>query len=187
VNGKKDGAAAIQAERSEPGDSEVLRELFVQELQDMLHAEGQIINALPNMIKAAASPALQAALELHLEETKAQSSRLKEAFSILGLTATKKPCRGMAGILEEGEEVMEESKGKGSVARDLALIAAAQKVEHYEISAYSVARTMAQQLGQPEIARLLSKSLAEEENADSVLASCAKPLIAEAKLAGMER
>lgn len=92
-------------------------------------------------------------------------------------------CKGLEGLLEEGEEMIRESKDKESVARDLALIAAAQKIEHYEISAYGTAREMAQQLGQPEVAQLLSRSLAEEENADSVLTTCARPLMFEAKLA----
>ena len=105
---------------------------------------------------------------------------------MLGLPAKSKPCRGMTGLLEEGEEVIEESKDKEAVARDLALIAAAQKVEHYEIAGYGTARVMAQQLGQPDIAQLLSKSLAEEENADSMLTDCARPLITEAKLAEVE-
>jgi len=177
-----DGASSIRAEQSAPGDSGVLRELFVEQMQDMLSAENQILTAMPDMIRAATTPALQAVLQTHMEETKAQVNRLKDAFRILGVTAKTKQCKGMAGLIDEGNEVIKESKDKESVAADLALIAAGQKVEHYEISAYCTARLMAQQLGQPDIAQLLSKSLAEEENAASVLSDCAKPLIAEARL-----
>jgi Mn-containing catalase len=186
-NGAGEAGPEIKAERSESGEPEVLRELFIEELQDILSAEGQILKAMPRMIKSVESPALRAAFEIHMEETKAQVERIKEAFQILGVTQAKgKVCKGMAGLIEEGKEMIEESKDKESVAKDLALIGAAQKIEHYEISAYGTARVMAQQLGQPDIAQLLSKSLAEEENADSVLTDCAKPLISEAKLAEIE-
>ena len=173
----------MREERSQPGESDVLRELFTEELQDLLDAENQIVKALPKMIQSAESPALKASFQVHLEETKEQVQRIREAFKLLGIAPKAKSCRGMAGLIEEGQELIKESQDKESVARDLALIAAAQKVEHYEISAYTTARTIAQQLGQPEIAQLLSKSLAEEENADSVLTDCARPLISEAKLA----
>jgi len=188
VNGDGAGGSSpeIRAERSEPGESEVLKELFIEELKDLLNAERQILKALPKMIENAESPMLKATFETHFEETRTHVDRLKEVFDMLGLPAKSKPCRGMTGLLEEGEEVIEESKDKEAVARDLALIAAAQKVEHYEIAGYGTARVMAQQLGQPDIAQLLSKSLAEEENADSMLTDCARPLITEAKLAEVE-
>jgi Mn-containing catalase len=117
------------------------------------------------------------AFETHLEETKRQVERLKKSFSLLGVPAKPKPCKGMAGLLEEGQEVMEEGERKDDVAADLALIAAAQKVEHYEISGYGTARTMAAQIGRPEVAQLLSKSLAEEEIADSLLTQVARELM----------
>jgi Mn-containing catalase len=185
-NGFTEDGAALRTEHTQPGDSEMLRELLVEELQDMLSAEGQIVKALPKLIDAADSPALKAAFQIHLQETNTQIERLKEAFRILGVSPRAKICKGMAGLLEEGEEMIEESKEKESAAKDLALIGAAQKVEHYEISAYCTARMMAQQLGQPEVAQLLSKTLAEEENADSVLADCSRPLISEAKLVEAE-
>jgi Mn-containing catalase len=176
----------VRAEHTLPGESEVLRELLVEEMQDLLSAEGQIVKALPKMIKAAESPALKAALQVHLEETQTHVQRLKEAFGILGVAARAKECKGMAGLLEEGAEMIREGKEKESAAKDLALIGAAQKVEHYEISAYNTARVMAQQLGQADIALLLGKTLAEEENANSVLADCARPLMTEAKLVEAE-
>jgi Mn-containing catalase len=181
-DGQGETGSEIRAEYSEPGESQMLRELLTEEMQDMLNAEGQIVKALPKMIKNADSPALKAAFQVHLEETKKQVERLQEAFRILGVSAKGKVCKGMEGILEEGEQIRQESEEKDSAAADLALIAAAQKVEHYEIAAYGTARAMAEQLGQPDIAQLLSKSLAEEENADSVLTDCARLLIREAKL-----
>jgi Mn-containing catalase len=172
----------LLAERNDPVDNEILRELFVEQLQDLHDAENQIVEALPQMIAKAETPSLKASLEIHLQETKEQVSRLSQIFEMLSVSPKYRTCKGMEGLLQEGQEVMQRSKDKESVARDLALITAAQKVEHYEISAYCSARTMAQQLGQPEIAQLLSKSLAEEENADSMLNTCARPLMSEAKL-----
>jgi len=176
----------LEAEHSQVGESEVLRELLTEEMQDLLSAEQQIVKALPKMITAADSPALKAALQTHLQETKTHVERLEQIFGIMGIKPRAKVCRGMAGLLEEGQEMIKESKEKDSAARDLALIGAAQKVEHYEISAYGTARVMAQQLGQPDIALLISKTLAEEENADCVLTECARPLMTEAKLAEAE-
>ena len=188
ATGDEGKAPEMRVEHSERGDSGVLRELLKEELQDMLSAEGQILKALPKMKESAQSAALKTAFENHLEETKKQVDRLKDVFKMLGVTSAKhKVCKGMAGIIAEGEQLIQESKGKESVARDLAIIGAAQKVEHYEISAYMTARTMAQQLGESEIAQLLGKTLAEEENADSVLTDCARPLITEAKLSNVEQ
>jgi Mn-containing catalase len=172
----------LLAERNDPVDNEILRELFVEQLQDLHDAENQLIEALPQMISKAETPSLKASLEIHLQETKEQVSRISQIFEMLTVSPKTRTCKGMQGLLQEGQEVMERSRDKESLARDLALIAAAQKVEHYEIAAYCSARVMAQQLGQPEIAQLLSKSLAEEENADSMLSTCARPLMSEAKL-----
>lgn len=187
MTGDGNAARATRTALTEPREPEVLRELLIEELQDMLNAEGQIVKALPTMIENAQFPTLKAAFETHLEETKKQVERLHEAFRILRVTAKGKVCRGMAGIIEEGEAMIQESKGKESAGRDLALIAAAQKMEHYEIAAYGTARTMAQQLGHPDIAHLMSKSLAEEENADSVLTDCARPLLSKARFAEVTR
>jgi Mn-containing catalase len=155
----------------------MVRDLLVDQLRDLLHAEGQLLKGLPKMIEGANASVLTFALQKHLSETEDQVERLKEAFSLLGAEATAKPCKGMAGLLAEGEEVMDEGEDEEDVAADLALIAAAQKVEHYEISAYGTARTMAGQIGEPEVAELLSKSLAEEEVADSLLTQIARELM----------
>jgi Mn-containing catalase len=160
-----------------PSDSGAIQELLVDEMQDLLNAEQQILKALPQMIEAARSNELKMAFERHLAETEEQVDRLKQAFQLLGAKAKSKPCKGMQGIIEEGQEMIEESEEKDDMPADLALIAAAQKVEHYEICGYGTARALAVQLGQPEIAALLSKSLGEEEKTDSMLTQIAQPLL----------
>ena len=166
---------------SSAADPEMLEELLVEGLRDILHAEGQLVKAIPKMAQAAQSEGLKLAFETHLEETKGQIERLKEAFTLLGETAKAKPCKGMAGLIAEGEEMIEEGEEKEPAAADLALISAAQKVEHYEISAYITARTMAQQVGLPEVAALLSASLAEEEVSDALLTQIARELMSQAR------
>jgi len=133
------------------------------------------------MVKAARSESLKFAFEHHLEETKEQVERLKEVFELVGAEAKGKPCKRMAGLIEEGEEVIEEGKELDDAAADLALIAAAQKVEHYEISAYGTARTMAGQIGLPTAAALLNKSLAEEEVADNLMTQLTRELMSESR------
>ncbi|HEX2344794.1 MAG TPA: DUF892 family protein [Vicinamibacterales bacterium] len=162
-------------------EPELIEELLVEELRDLLSAEGQLVKALPKLTKAATAGRLKLAFENHLEETKEQVERLKECFTLLGAQPKAKPCKGMAGLLEEGDEIIEEGKEKDSVAADLALIASAQKVEHYEISAYGTARAMAGQIGLPAVAALLSKSLAEEEIADNLLTQVARELMSESR------
>ena len=159
-----------------------IQELLVDQLRDILHAEKQLLKALPKMAKAARSAQLQRLFEVHLEETEAQVERLNDCFGILGTAARAKPCKGMMGLVEEGEEVIAESKKKDDAAADLALIAAAQRVEHYEMSGYTTARNLAQQLHHSAIVQLLSKSLAEEENADQLLNQVARPLMSAAKM-----
>jgi Mn-containing catalase len=166
---------------STSGNPDMVEELLVEQLRDLLHAEGQLVKALPKMIKAARNESLRLAFENHLEETKEQVERLKEVFGLLGVTAKAKPCKGMAGLIDEGNEVIDESESKDDAQADLALIAAGQKVEHYEISAYGTARTMAGQAGLPVIAELLSKSLAEEEVADNLMTQIARELMSEAR------
>ena len=159
-----------------------IQELLVDQLRDILHAEKQLLKALPKMAKAARSAQLQRLFEIHLEETEAQVERLNECFGILGTAARAKPCKGMMGLVEEGEDVIAESKKKEDAAADLALIGAAQRVEHYEISGYTTARNLAQQLHHSAIVQLLTKSLAEEENADQLLNQVARPLMSAAKM-----
>lgn len=154
-----------------------LQELLVEELQDLLHAEGQILKALPKMVKAAHEPKLKNALEKHRRETEGQVERLKKAFELLGARARAKMCNGMRGLIEEGQEVLAEGKEQDDDIADLGLIAAAQKVEHYEISGYGTAKAMANELGESEVAKLLSQTEEEEGNADKTLTEIAKPLL----------
>ena len=172
----------IHAESSDLVETDSIQELLVDQLRDILHAEKQLVKALPKMAKAARSAQLKRLFEIHLEETEAQVERLNECFGILGTAARAKPCKGMMGLVEEGEEVIAESKKKDDAAADLALIGAAQRVEHYEMSGYSTARNLAQQLHHSAIVQHLSKSLAEEENADQLLNQVARPLMSAAKI-----
>jgi Mn-containing catalase len=175
-------APSIHGESSDPGGSEPIQELLVDELRDILHAEKQLLKALPKMAKAARSTQLQALLQTHLAETEDQVERLNEALKILGAAARAKPCKGMAGLVEEGEEVMSDGKRKDDAPADLALIGAAQRVEHYEIAAYTTARNLALQLRQPVIVQLLTMSLGEEQNAGQLLDQVAQPLMSVAKM-----
>jgi ferritin-like metal-binding protein YciE len=158
-----------------------LDELLIEDMQDLLHAEKQLVKALPRMAKAAHDGKLKHAFETHLEETKGHVERLNQAFELLGAKAKAKPCKGMQGLVEEGAETISEGKEKEEGAADLALVAAAQKVEHYEISGYGTLRALAEHLGQTKVARLLAQTLAEEEKADKLLTSLSPPLMERAQ------
>ncbi len=165
---------------------EILQELLIEELRDLLHAENQLVKALPKMAKAAKNSELKTAFQDHLEQTKGHVERLTQAFDMLGQKAKPKPCKGMAGLVQEGQEVITEGKQKEEAQADLALIAAAQKVEHYEMSAYGTARAIAEQMERNDLVNLLTKTLEEEEKADDLLTELAKPLLEEAEQAGGE-
>ena len=152
-----------------------LDDLLVHELQDIYNAEGQILRALPKMIKAATHPQLQAAFEEHLEQTEGQVERLDQAFKLLGVPAKGKKCDGMAGLLEEGKKMMEEDAAPSVM--DAALIAAAQKVEHYEIASYGTVRTWADLLGEKAAVKLLQETLDEEGAADQKLTELAEEIV----------
>ena len=147
-------------------------ELLIDELKDLYSAEKQITKSLPKLAKAATSPDLKQAFESHLQETNGQIDRLDQVFEILGKSPKGKMCHGMKGVLEEGAEVLKETK-KGAL-RDVALISAAQRVEHYEMAGYGCVREYAKILGQKEIASLLDQTLKEEEAADKKLGVIAK-------------
>jgi Mn-containing catalase len=155
----------------------MLEELLVEQMQDLLHAEGQLVKALPKMSKAAHDPKLKQAFEKHLEETKGHVERLKQGFELLGAKAKAKPCKGMQGLVEEGQEIITEGKEKDEIEADLGLVAAAQKVEHYEISSYGTLRTVAEKVGQTKVAKLLAQNLAEEEKTDKLLTQLSAPLL----------
>lgn len=156
-----------------------MEKLFINELKDLYSAEKQITRALPKMAKASTSEELRSAFEEHLEQTKGQIERLDRVFEILGKTAGGKTCQGMKGLIEEGQEVMEEAE-EGEI-RDAAMIGAAQRVEHYEIAAYGTVRTLAQLMGQKEIAQLLQETLDEEGQTDKKLTSIAQRVNKEAQ------
>lgn len=160
-----------------------LRDLLVDNLQDLMHAEMQLIQALPKMAEAAHNPKLKEAIEKHLTQTETQVERLNQAFELLGEKAQPKPCKGMKGIIDEGAETIEENEELEELAADLGLIGAAQKAEHYEIAGYGTARCLARQIGEREVAKLLSRTLGEEESADFLLTEIGKPLMQDALLA----
>lgn len=149
-----------------------LHDAFLDELRDAYDAELQVTKALPTMVKAATSPKLKAAFEAHLKETDGQVARLKEAFANLDQKVQGKHCDGMAGILKEGKAVMEEDLD--GTTMDACLIAAAQRVEHYEMAAYGTLVAWARSMAHPEVADLLEETLNEEKSADSKLSLLAR-------------
>ncbi len=163
-----------------------VKELLIEELQDLLHAERQLVAALPKMAAAAHHPKLREAFEKHLTQTEGQVERLEKVFELLGEKPEPKPCLAMKGLIEEGQETIEEGSDKEELAADLALICAAQKVEHYEIAGYGTTKALARQIGAVEVATLLSHTLGEEEAADHLLTTIAKPLLQQASVEDME-
>ena len=151
-----------------------LHELFLEELSDVYSAEQQITRALPKMAKAAESDELRMAFEEHLEQTHEQITRLEQVFRSLDETLKRKTCKAMQGLIEEGSEMMQEHKGSREI--DAALIAAAQKVEHYEIASYGTLCTWAEQMGHDEALELLKQTIDEEETTDERLTEIAESL-----------
>jgi len=148
-----------------------LEDLLTHELKDLFSAEKQILKALPKMIKAATSEDLQQALQNHLTETEQQFTRLEQIFEKLDSPTRVPKCAAMEGLIEEGKKILEEDME--DIVRDAAIIAAAQRVEHYEMAGYGCARTFAQQCGHQEIADLLQQTLDEEKAADEKLTQIA--------------
>jgi len=150
-------------------------DLFTEELEDLYDAEKQIAAALPKMSAAASTAELASAFEKHLEQTCEQVKRLERVFEGMGEEPGNRQCEAMQGLLMEGEKLIREVEK--SPVLDAALIAAAQKVEHYEISAYGTARAMAEMLGQLETAELLSETLDEEKDTDETLTEIAESIM----------
>jgi ferritin-like metal-binding protein YciE len=161
-----------------------MEELFLGEIRDLYDAEKQLTKALPKMAKAAVSDELRNAFQEHLAETENQVERLERIFEAMGEKATGKKCAAMAGLIKEGDEMVSESDE--TAVRDAGLIAAAQKVEHYEISGYGSARTHAEILGNDEAVGLLDETLQEEKNADEKLNELAQNTINEEAASGSE-
>ena len=149
-----------------------MNDLFVESLRDVYDAETQLVEALPQMEKAASSAQLKSAFRTHLQQTETQRKRLEQVFEQMGMKASRKSCKGMEGLIKEGEEVI--MAGGEPEIKDAALIAAAQKVEHYEISAYGTLRTLAGKLEMPDAKRLLQQSLDEEGATDHLLSQIAE-------------
>ena len=158
-----------------------LHELLVEEIKDLYHAEKQLTKALPKMAKAATNDDLRDAFESHLEETREQVTRLEEVFAVLDEKVKAKTCEGMQGIIEEGNDLMQED-ADGSVL-DAGLIAAAQRVEHYEIGADGTCVAWARLLGHDEAASLLEQTLEEEKAADEKLSALAEAEINQSAVA----
>jgi ferritin-like metal-binding protein YciE len=152
-----------------------LRKLYVEELKDLYSAEKQILQALPRMAKKAKNAQLKAAFEEHVRQTEGQVERLDQIFEALGKSPRGKKCKAMEGLVEEGKEIMQEDMDDET--RDAALIAAAQRVEHYEIAGYGTVRTYAMHLGEKEAAKLLQQTLDEEGQTDKKLTQLAESSI----------
>jgi ferritin-like metal-binding protein YciE len=152
-----------------------LQTLYIEELRDLYDAEQQLVKALPKMAKTALAPELKQAFEDHLEQTKDHVERLEEIFDKLDKRPAAKTCKAMKGLIEEGSDILEE-EGEDSVI-DAALIAAAQRIEHYEIAGYGTVRTFANILGEEDAAELLQETLDEEGEADKLLTELAESVV----------
>jgi manganese catalase len=172
----------MHAESSDLGNSERMETLLQAQLRELLQAEKQLVCALPKLAKAARSDQLTRLISTHLEETEAQIERLTQCLDALGASSRSKTCKGMSGLIDEGQDVISENAENDDVSADLALIGAAQRVEHYEIAAYTIAKNLAQQIHNPTVTQLLTKSLGEEENADQLLDQLARSLMSVSRM-----
>lgn len=154
---------------------ETLQDLLLDELEDIYDAEQQLVEALPKMAKSATSPELKKSFETHLEQTEGHVTRLEKVFKIFGEEPERKTCKAMKGLIAEGAEVIKEDAEPE--VKDAALIAAAQRVEHYEMAAYGSARTYAEELGKSDAVELLNETLNEEKQTDSKLTKLAVQVI----------
>lgn len=150
-----------------------LKEFFVEQLQDIYWAEKKLVKTLPKLEEAATTNELKKAFAEHLEQTKNHVNRLENVFELIGERASSKTCPAMSGIAEEGEEIIDETD-QGSAQRDVGLIFAAQKAEHYEIATYGGLVTLAKTIGYKDAAEVLTKTLIEEKNTDALLTQIAE-------------
>jgi ferritin-like metal-binding protein YciE len=155
-----------------------LADLMVEQLQDVYDAEHQIVEALPKMVKAASSTELKSAFEEHRGQSQQHIKRLEDVFKMVGQTPKRKTCKAMKGLITEGDEMIEANAS--ATVRDAGLIAAAQRVEHYEMAGYGTLRTFAHQLGHTDAAQLLQETLDEEEVTDKKLSQLANTINIEA-------
>jgi ferritin-like metal-binding protein YciE len=175
ITGSKRGVAKKSAASSNGSsqDHTMLEKFMVESLKDIYWAEKHLLKALPRMNKAATSPELKQAFEQHLAVTETQVSRLEQVFEMMGKKAQGKKCEAMEGLTKEAESMIEETE-KGSMTRDVALIMAAQKVEHYEIASYGGIVQILKTMGNTEAAEILGQTLAEEKEADQILTTVAE-------------
>jgi len=173
TNTKKATGKSLQDTMAKGANDSMLQEFFGEEIKDIYYAEKHIIKTLPKMMKAATSPELKQAFQEHLDVTKIQVTRLENVFSILGKKPQAKKCEAIEGITKEGESIIEDTE-EGTATRDVGLILAAQKVEHYEIATYGGLAQLATTLGLDEVAELLTVTLEEEKEADTMLSGIAE-------------
>ena len=159
--------------RSSNGSSAQLEKLFTDSLKDIYWAEKHLVKELPKMQKAATTQQLKDAIDEHTAQTEEHVARLEHVFEMMGKKVQAKKCDGMEGLLKEGQTVLEETEG-GSMTRDAGIIMSAQKVEHYEISAYGTLVALATTLGQNEVAEILTTTLEEEKQTDTLLSEIAE-------------
>jgi ferritin-like metal-binding protein YciE len=170
---KTSGNTSNGSSSSREGESTMLEELFLDELKDIYWAEKHLVKALPKMEKAATSEELKQAFADHLEVTREHVSRLEQAFEMLDKKAQGKKCEAMDGLTKEADGIVEDTE-KGTMTRDVGLIMAAQKVEHYEIATYGSLAQLAKTIGNNELADLMGRTLEEEKQADELLTSIAE-------------
>jgi ferritin-like metal-binding protein YciE len=163
---------STDSDNAKSGMNEELHELFLDELADLLNAETQLTKALPKMAQAAKSEELAEAFRSHLEETRGHIDRLNQVFASVDEKVKSKTCAAMKGLIKEGSELMQELKGTSVI--DAGLIAAGQKVEHYEIATYGTVRAWAEEMGHSEAVELLDETLNEEKAADQKLTEIAQ-------------
>ncbi len=173
AEGKTSSKPAVPTNAGKGAADGMLLDFFCDELKDIYWAEKQLTKALPKMAKAATATALKEAFTNHLAETKTHVERLEQVFELLGKKAQAKKCEAMAGITLEGEGIIEETEA-GTATRDVGLVLAGQKAEHYEISTYGGLAQLARTLGKEDVAQLLEATLAEEKAADSLLTQIAE-------------
>ena len=159
------------------GNRRLVRQLLVNEMEDLLSAENQLVGAIPKMAAAANDPQLKQSFQNHLEQTRQHVQRLQQGLQMLDEPVQGKPCLGMKGLIEEGEEQISEGRQLQPIGADLTLITAAQKVEHYEIAGYGTAKTMANKIGKQDVARLLEQTETEEKRTDELLTQTAAPML----------
>jgi ferritin-like metal-binding protein YciE len=170
---KKNTMPTQSTSSSKPAQNSRLREFFIAQLQDIYWAEQKLVKTLPKLSEASHSPELRQAFDSHLNETKNHVSRIEQAFSLMKEKAEATECPAIKGIAEEGEEIIDETEDN-TAQRDVGLIFAGQKAEHYEIATYGALIQLAKDMGETEVAGLLQQTLAEEKNADAKLTQLAE-------------